>query len=105
MLPTVRNSGDVDHFINTKLAHEFLLSNLGALPFNTDYGQMKLRGVWGPFLLPGSEDSQSLGVATINGSIHLTLTSLGNTEAKPILNLLENILNDQFPPENIELPK
>jgi hypothetical protein len=97
MLPTVRNSEDVDHFINTKLAHEFLLSNLGALPFNSDYGQMKLRGVWGPFLLPGSEDIQSLGVATINGSIHLTLTSLGNTEAKPILNLLENVLHEQFP--------
>jgi len=39
---------------------------------------------------------------TSDGSIHLTLTSLGNTVTKPILKLLENILHDQFPPESIK---
>ena len=100
MLPTVSSSGDIDHFINTKLTHEFLLSNLGALPFPTDYGKMQLKAIWGPFLLPGSEGSQSLGVATFNGSIRLALTSLGNTEPKPTLQLLADILHDQFPKTN-----
>ncbi|WP_114941259.1 condensation domain-containing protein [Mucilaginibacter endophyticus] len=94
-ISTIHNWSDIANFVNTKLAHDFLLSNLGSLPFSSHYGQFTLKSIWGPFLLPGSENSYSLGVATINGSIRLTLTSLGDTELKPILEGLKDILQEQ----------
>jgi hypothetical protein len=72
------------------------LSNLGVLPFETTYGRSTLKAIWGPFLMPGSERSQSLGVSTINGSIRLALTNLSNSKAKPVLKLLETLLQDQL---------
>jgi hypothetical protein len=81
------------HFINAALPNEYLITNVGLLPFDTNYDQLKLDAIWGPFLPPGYDGSQTIGVATINGSIRLTLTALQHTEVKPIFELMEQILN------------
>jgi hypothetical protein len=92
----IRDGIDIEgagHFINAALPNEYLVTNVGSLPFDTDYGQLKLDAIWGPFLPPGYDGSQTIGVATINGSIRLTLTALQHTEVKPIFEFMEQILN------------
>jgi hypothetical protein len=88
------------HFVNTVLANEYLVTNVGSLPFDTDYGQLKLDAIWGPFTMTGYEDSQTVGIATINGSIRIAFTSLGHIEVKPVLEFMEQILSMECIPLN-----
>jgi hypothetical protein len=75
------------------LANEYGLTNVGILPLNTDYGEVKLEGIWGPFISAGYEGRQSIGVATFNGSIRLSFTSPGSASVKPVLEFMEQILS------------
>lgn len=83
------------HFGNTEIANEYLLTNLGALNIDTDFGNLQLESLWGPFVLTGLEDSQTVGVTAVNGSIHLALTTLGHIEVKPILKAIETLLTHE----------
>lgn len=56
-------------------APDILISNLGVLPFTQDFGKLTLEGLWGPSVLIGTEGEQTIGVATINNTIHLIHTS------------------------------
>jgi hypothetical protein len=56
-------------------ACEGMVSNLGVLPFETTVGRFKLESLWGPSVFVGIEGEQMIGVATLNGSIHLLHTS------------------------------
>lgn len=56
-------------------APDILISNLGVLPFAQEFGHVKLESLWGPSVLIGTEGEQTVGVATINGAIHLIHTS------------------------------
>jgi hypothetical protein len=56
-------------------ACEGMVSNLGALPFETSVGRFKLESLWGPSVFVGIEGEQMIGVATLNGAIHLLHTS------------------------------
>jgi hypothetical protein len=85
---------------NTLLANEYLLSNVGALPFDSDFGKLKLDALWGPFTLSGYEGSQTIGIATIHGIIHMALTSPGNMQIKPLLESIEQILSVECAPAN-----
>jgi len=99
----IKDGMDVEkagNFVNTVLANEYLVSNVGSLPFDTDYGQLKLNGIWGPFTMTGYEGSQTLGIATINGSIRIAFTSMGHTEVKPVLEFMEQILSMECSPVN-----
>ncbi|MEN0053289.1 MAG: condensation domain-containing protein [Mucilaginibacter sp.] len=87
-----------NHAIDTVPTSEYMMSNIGVLPFNTDYGPLQLDAVWGPFILTGYEGCQSLGVATINGSIRIALTSAGNIQVKPVLEFVEQILSMECAP-------
>jgi len=67
-------------------ACEGMMSNLGALPFETSFGGFKLDSLWGPSVFVGIEGEQMIGAATLNGAIHLLHTSY-----TPISNLLQTM--------------
>jgi hypothetical protein len=79
-VPDVEAAAD---FAAVAFASEADLTNLGSLPFGDTYGHLKLNTLWGPCVLPDFENMQSIGVATINGSICLVQTSY-----TPIVGLL-----------------
>ena len=54
---------------------QVMFSNLGRLPFDSTFGSLKLETLWAPCALRGIEGEQTLGAATVNGSLHLTHTS------------------------------
>ena len=62
-------------FAAVAFAHEAMLTNLGVLTFDSGFGPLKLEGLFGPAVLAGMEGQQTIGVATVGGSIFLTHTS------------------------------
>ena len=62
-------------FAANALAHEAVLTNLGVLAFDRKFGPLVLEEVWGPAVAMGFDGEQTIGVATINGSICLTHTT------------------------------
>lgn len=64
----------------------FVQSNLGDLPFDTQYGHLRLEAVWGPAVLIGTVDQHFLGVATLNGNLSFLYSSYA-----PIAYLLETV--------------
>jgi hypothetical protein len=52
-------------------ACEMMVSNLGVLPFEADFGDLCLEAVWGPSVFVGIEGEQMIGAATVRGTIHL----------------------------------
>jgi hypothetical protein len=67
-------------FIAAVFPHEATLTNLGVLTFDSRFGPLKLEAIWGPAVLLGMEGEQTIGVATINGSICLTHTGYAPPE-------------------------
>ena len=67
-------------------SEEIMVSNLGIIPYSPDFGKVTVKSLWAPALLRGHESQQTIGVATINGSIHLIHTSWN-----PIPGLLEGV--------------
>jgi hypothetical protein len=65
-------------------AHEATLTNLGNLPFDTRFGDLKLTSMWGPAIELDGENGQTVGAATANGSLCLLYTS-----SSPIPSLLQ----------------
>jgi hypothetical protein len=65
-------------------ACEMMVSNLGVLPFEPDFGDLRLEALWGPSVFVGIEGEQMIGVATVRGTIHLLHSSY-----TPIPSLLE----------------
>ncbi len=72
------------------LQHEFaedvLLSNLGRIPFDIKFGNLRLLALWGPAALAGLPDIQTIGAITLSGKLHLLHTSY-----EPITALLETV--------------
>jgi condensation domain-containing protein/phthiocerol/phthiodiolone dimycocerosyl transferase-like enzyme len=65
-------------------ACEMMVSNLGILPFEGDFGGLRLEAFWGPSVFVGIEREQMIGAATLRGTIHLLHSSY-----TPIASLLE----------------
>jgi hypothetical protein len=65
-------------------ACEMMVSNLGVLPFDADFGDLGLEALWGPSVFVGLEGEQMIGAATVRGAIHLLHSSY-----TPIASLLE----------------
>jgi hypothetical protein len=74
----------VDQVLNQTFDHQLLLTNLGRINYSTDFGNLTLRTLWGPMVLAPANSAQTIGVATTNGEMALTLTS-----HRPIKGLLE----------------
>jgi hypothetical protein len=71
-------------------AHEVLLTNLGNLPYATDFGSLKLQGVWGPIVSTRFVNSHTIGVTTTNGALRLLHTTFAPAES--LLQSVEEIL-------------
>lgn len=56
-------------------ARDFIVSNLGPLRFGTRIGTYRMTALWGPFVQTGDKGDHMLGVATLDGEMHLALTS------------------------------
>jgi NRPS condensation-like uncharacterized protein len=52
-------------------ARDLMVSNLGQMPYGSEFGKLKLEAVWGPTALQGLEGEQNVGIATTNGAIRL----------------------------------
>jgi hypothetical protein len=52
-------------------ARELMVSNLGQMPYGSEFGRLRLEAVWGPTSLQGLEGEQNVGIATTNGAIRL----------------------------------
>jgi hypothetical protein len=50
---------------------DLMVSNLGQMPYASEFGRVKLEAVWGPTALRGSDGKQNVGIATTNGAIRL----------------------------------
>jgi len=77
-------------FAANALAHEAVLTNLGALAFDRRFGRLELEEVWGPAVAMGFDGEQTIGVATVNGSICLTHTTY--TSPKGLLKAMGDVL-------------
>ena len=62
-------------FLAVAFARDAMLTNLGVLPFDCRIGALKLEALWGPAATEGFDGSQTIGVATVDGSLSLTHTS------------------------------
>jgi Condensation domain len=52
-------------------ARDLMVSNLGEMPFESEFGKLKLEAVWGPTALQGLDGEQNVGIATTNGALTL----------------------------------
>jgi hypothetical protein len=77
-------------FASVAFAHEVMLTNLGVLAFDNRFGRLRLEELWGPAVLDGMEGEQTIGVATVNGSICLTHTS--HTPLEGLLETMRSVL-------------
>ena len=66
-------------------ARDLMVSNLGPMPYESEFGKLKLEAVWVPTALQGLDGEQNVGIATTNGAIRLLHASYSL-----IPNLLEN---------------
>ncbi len=72
--------------------HEFLLSNLTKLPYNTDFGNLSIKSVFGPFVLSAHTNAQTISSITVNGRLNLTLT--GRCIASNLLDMMVEKLEE-----------
>jgi hypothetical protein len=75
LMSTSPNVAQIAAFELQVCACEGMVSNLGILSFETSFGGFKLESLWGPSVFVGIEGEQMIGVATLNGAIHLLHTS------------------------------
>jgi len=73
-------------FARAAFGEEILVSNVGLIPYGPDFGKVKIKSIWAPVMLRGNKPEQTIGVATINGSIHLVHSSW-----TPVPGLLEGV--------------
>ncbi|MBB5440460.1 NRPS condensation-like uncharacterized protein [Pedobacter sp. AK017] len=71
-------------------SHEIMLTNLGELAFETIFGPLQLLHLWGPMVLTPHLEARTVGVATFNGELTLTVT--GRYESSVLLETVRKIL-------------
>jgi NRPS condensation-like uncharacterized protein len=89
----VGNGADVAtvaEFVAEVFASEVLLTNLGDLSFDRQFGPVTLKAMFGPAVLTGFEDQQTIGVATVNGALCLLHTS--HTPPEGLLEKTQSVL-------------
>jgi hypothetical protein len=65
---------------------DFMISNLGVLPFPAQFGPFEIRSLFGPSMILGMEGERMIGIANVGSKIHLTQSSYS-----PIESLLEGV--------------
>jgi hypothetical protein len=71
-------------------AGEILLTNLGSLSFDRQFGPVTLEAMFGPAVLTGLEGQQTIGVATVSGALCLLQTS--HTPVEGLLEKTHSVL-------------
>jgi len=85
----IYNSPDLQKMVDTlkeAFNQEIMVTNLGKLKYATDFGNLKLREVYGPMVRSGKGQEQTIGATSTNGSI-----CLANTSESPIIGLLQAV--------------
>ncbi|RYZ55333.1 MAG: condensation protein [Sphingobacteriales bacterium] len=80
------NNADIQQIIDVlkeAFNHDIMVTNLVKVKYDTDFGKLKLRSVYGPMVRSGKGKEQTIGAISTNG--HLSLT---NTSDNPIPGLL-----------------
>jgi hypothetical protein len=80
----------VAEFAAKVFASEVLLTNLGSLSFDRQFGPVTLKAMFGPAVLTGFEGQQTIGVATVNGALCLLHTS--HTPPEGLLEKTQSVL-------------
>jgi hypothetical protein len=80
----------VEGALHQGTAHEIMLTNLGLLSFPSEFGPLQLKSLWGPVVLTPHPLAQTIGVATFNGELTLSLTSLA--PSKSLLEAVEKLI-------------
>jgi Condensation domain/Phthiocerol/phthiodiolone dimycocerosyl transferase C-terminus len=57
------------------MGYDLVVTNVQQFPFENRFGDLTLEGLWGPSALNGFEGEQAVGIATVNGSLHMVHTS------------------------------
>lgn len=84
------NSNDIQKMIDilkNAFNHEIMVTNLGKLKYDTDFGKLKIKAVYGPMVRSGKGQEQTVGALTSNGVLCLT-----NTSDNPIEGLLNAVV-------------
>ena len=89
----VGNGADVAtvaEFVAEVFASEVLLTNLGDLSFDRQFGPATLKAMFGPAVVTGFEGQQTIGVSTVNGALCLLHTS--HTPPEELLEKTQSVL-------------
>ena len=89
----VGNGSDVTtvaEFVAKVFACEILLTNLGSLSFDRQFGPVTLKAIFGPAVVTGFEGQQTIGVSTVNGALCLLLIS--HTPPEGLLEKVQRVL-------------
>jgi hypothetical protein len=84
------DAATVAEFVAEVFASEVLLTNLGDLSFDRQFGPVTLKAMFGPAVLTGFEDHQTIGVSTVNGALCLLHTS--HTPPEGLLEKIQSVL-------------
>lgn len=87
------NSVDIQQMIDIlkeAFNHDIMVTNLVRVKYDTKFGQLKLKSVYGPMVRSGKGKEQTIGAISSNGQLCLTNTS--DNPIPGILKEMENIL-------------
>jgi hypothetical protein len=84
------DAATVAEFAAQAFACEFLLTNLGSLSFDRQFGPVTLKAMFGPAVVMGFEGHQTMGVTTVNGA--LCLLQIGHTPPDGLLEKIKIVL-------------
>jgi hypothetical protein len=73
--PSHANVEAVARAMAQSMGYELVVTNVQQFPFENRFGDLTLEGLWGPSALNGFEGEQAVGIATVNGSLHMVHTS------------------------------
>jgi len=83
------NSSDIPQMINIlkeAFNHQIMVTNLVRVKYDSDFGKLKLKSVYGPMVRSGKGMEQTIGAITTNGQLCLT-----NTSDHPIAGILREV--------------
>ncbi|WP_299183127.1 condensation domain-containing protein [uncultured Chryseobacterium sp.] len=83
------NSNDIQKMVDVLKAafnHHLMVTNLVRVNYETEFGDLRLKSVYGPMVRSGKGKEQTIGAITTNGQLCLT-----NTSDNPISGLLPHI--------------
>jgi len=81
---------EVAEFVAKVFACEVLLTNLGSLSFDLQFGPVTLKAIFGPAVVTGFEGQQTIGATTLNGA--LCLLHISHTPPEGLLEKIQSVL-------------